>query len=747
MRLRAPSAPALATAALAWALAGFALWGCDDGRVAGTEVENEIGFVYEPGGEPAAGAAVRIVPVGYNPQPGAAKVAAGVYKLETDAEGRYSVHGIPAGQYNILASKDGLAAFRDSINIDGPSSVLASDTLAATSDLSGIVRLQPNHNPATATVQLLGTTAYANVDAGGRFRLEGLAAGTYLARIATTLSDYTPLFVGIVVEAGKDLTWPDTLTPVYTGIPVIRGLMAAYDTASGVVRLSWAKSDYPNLIGYLVYRDTLLARTLSTVPLNRFRVVDTGYADTLSWTLGSPDEPDQRWEYRVAVLASNGKAGEAFLSVPVTAVSPATRKTFVSIETEGTEADMASLGAPIRLIARFRNATLGNAVVAWRSRGSGSFLQVKEVAGREGADTLDVLAPLSAGAFAYEVQVLASEGKAWSADTTLLAVRWTRGKDRPLPAYARAGKFPYDMPIACLAGKVYVFGSRGAYSHPSVTAYDPGADAWSVAAEAPLLADPVALDGSLYLLADSSLSAYDPAADAWVPRAAPLVRRKEFTPVPALAAGDRLIAYDGAILTRDAGGAYLPSSMEAYDPARDAWAHLAPPYTLAPAKLIPYGGRIFKTGYRNLSEYDSAQDKWNVISAGLPAEALTPMAPADNALNFLFSGRQVATFLLDGNVADYRASLPALPPYTDYSFQVLDGRIYGLFQTGVDRITVVTYRRAENKWSIVEPIATRGNRFACAVAGDSLVVLSFYDRTIPDQYGRLPATYVYPPQP
>lgn len=732
---------------LALACGGVALWGCGDGRLAGTEVENEIGYVYEPGGAPAAGASVRVVPVGYNPQPGAAKASAGIYKLATDAQGRYSVHGIPGGQYNILASKDGLAAFRDSVNIDGAASALAADTLAATSDLSGIVRLQPNHNPATATVQLLGTTLYANVDASGRFRLDGLAAGTYQARIATTVPEYTPLFVRFVVPEGVSLAWPDTLRPIYTGIPVVEGLRASYDTAAGVVHLSWSPTGYPNRIGYLVYRDTLLARTLSSDPINRFRILDTAYEDTLAWPMLSPNEPDQHWEYRVAVLSSNGKPGESYLTAAVTAVSPATRKTFVTLETEGTEAEMTSLGSPIRLIARFRNATLGNVHVTWRSDASGTPVRERDVDGREGADTLEARAPSVVGDFAYEVRVTASGGRVWSADTTLLAVRWTRGKDRPWPAYARAGKFPYDMPMAYLGGKVYSLGSRGEYSHPSVTAYDPAADAWSMAAEAPFLADPIALGGSLYLLADSALYAYAPATDAWSPRAAPKVRRKEFTPVPALAAGSRLIAYDGVITTRENGsGAYLASSMEAYDPARDAWTSLAPPYTLTPGKLINQDSRLFKTGFRTLSEYDSAQDKWIVLSNGLPAETLIPMAPADNSLNFLFSGRMVATFQLEGNVADYRASLPPLPPYTDFSFQNLDGRLYGLFQTGADRITVIMYRRAENKWSIVEPIATRGNRFACVAAGGNLVVVSYYDHSSP-AYERLPATYVYPPQP
>ncbi|MBW8886629.1 MAG: carboxypeptidase regulatory-like domain-containing protein [Fibrobacteres bacterium] len=748
-----PSRAAIALAALT--CAGLALWGCGDDRVAGTEVENEIGYVFQPGGGPAAGAEVRVIPVGYNPLPGAAKgtagaskSAAGVYKLETDARGSYNLHGIPAGQYNILAAKEGLAAFRDSINIDGSPGVLASDTLAPTAGLSGIVQLQPNHNPATATVQFLGTTIYANVDAAGRFRLEGLAAGIYQARIATTLPEYTSLFVRFTVAAGTSTAWPDTLRPVYTGIPVIEDLKADYDTASGAVRLSWAKSDYPNLIGYLVYRDTLLARSLSTQPINKFRIVDTVYADTLAWTLASANEPDQHWEYRVAVLASNGKPGETFLSVPVTAVSPATRKTFVSLATEGAQAEMATVGGPIRIIARFRNATQGNAHVTWFSDASGSPVREKDVDGRQGADTLETKAPDSAGPFGYEVRVTDAAGRIWSADTSLLAVRWKRGKDRPWPAYASAGKFPYDMPIASIGGKVFVMGSRGEYSHPALTVYDPASDAWRMGSEAPVLAEPVPVGGALYLIADSSLWAYDPAADAWTARAAPLVRRKDFTPVPALAVGGRLIAYDGVILTRENGnGDYLPSSMEAYDPAADSWTRSAPPYSLAPAKLVAYGSRLFKTGFRTLSEYDSGQDKWNVISTGMPAEALAPMAALDNALNFLYGGRLVATLLLDGNVADYRASLPVLPAYTDYSFQVLDGRIYGLFQTGTDRITVITYRRAENKWSIVEPIATQGNRFACAVAGDSLVVISFYDRTLPDRYDRLPAAYVYPPQP
>ncbi len=736
-------------------LATIALTGCNSGndRVAGTEVENEVnvGMVFEPDGKPAVGAEVRVVPVSFNPQPAQSKAAASaaaVYKLETDARGRFNVAAIPAGQYNILASKDGLVAYQDSVVLTDAGSRLASDTLGAPGSLTGVVRLQPNHNPATATVQLLGTTVYANVDAAGRFRMDGLAAGIYAARVATTIAGYTPLYTRFTVSGGIVNVLADTLRPVYTDIPVITGVRVAYDTASGVAKITWDRSDYPNLLGYVVYRDTLLTRTLSTQPINPFRILDTAYADTLHWALRSPDEPPQAWEYRVAVLASNGKYGETFATAELQAVSPATLRTFIGLEVGGSLENMVSVGRPFRLIARFRNASLGNVHVTWKADSLNAPLREKTLSGQTGSDTLDWIAPLKPGLFGFEARITDAAGGVWTADTALLAVTWTRGADRPWPAYARAGKFPVDMPMLALDGKAYVFGSRGQESHPAMNVYDPTTDSWSKRAEAPVLGNPVVLEGKIWLASDSSFYAYDPTADAWTVKAPLRVHRQPLTAVPTLSVNGKVVVYDGQITTHEHGttGAYLASSMEAYDPAADSWSTLAPPYTIAQAGLITGNDRLFKTGYRTLSEYDFAGNKWSVISTGLPAEDVTPMATFENSLNLLFSQRQVMTFLLEGNTVDYRASLPALPAYTDYSFQVMGGNLYGLFQTATDHIVVAMYRRPENKWSLVPPLATHGNRFACAVVDTNIVVVSYYDLKSPRAEEK-PAVYTYPPVP
>ena len=717
-------------------------------KVAGTEVENEIGQVFEPGGGPAQGVAVRVVPISFNPQSQTAKTAANIYKLETNVKGQFSVAGIPAGQYNILASKADLVAFQDSVVINPGSTRLASDTLDVAGSITGVVGLQPNHNPASVTVQLLGTTFFTNVDAAGRFELKGLAEGVYSAKISTSLADYTPLYKSLAVKSGVRTEVADTLKPIYIGMPVVTGLHARYDTLSGAVSLSWNPATYANLLGYVVFRDTSLTRTLSSQPINKLRLLNTTYVDTLKWALKDVNEPPQFWEYRVAILGSSGKYGEAHEIASVKAVSPAIVRTFISLKAENTMQEMVTVGHTFQVIAHYGNILQSNKHLAWYLDSAKTPLREKTLASKSGDDTLQMQAPEDTGPMQLQVRVVDAAGQEWMAEIILQVVTWTRKADRPVLAYARAGKFAVDMPLVEAGGKIFVFGGRSSDPHPTLTAYDPAASKWSIKTEAPVLGNPVSMNGKIYLASDSALHVYDPSSDVWMPKSPLLIKREPLTSIPALEVGGKLLIYDGLIVSKQPGnpGVYISSSMEQYDPDKDAWTLLTAPNTISSAGLFSHQGRIFKTGFRTLYEYNFTKTIWETASSGLPPEEATPMVPFENTLNFLFNRRQVAAYLLDQDVVDYRANLPDMPNYTDFSFHVMDGKIYGLFQTGEDRITVAMYRRAENKWSLVPPIATVGNKFAAVVAGSKLYVVSYYDLRSPKRE-MLPSLVEYPPVP
>src|SRR5690606_5717309 len=127
---------------------------------------------------------------------------------------------------------------------------------------------QPGDFTAAATVQLLGTQAYANVDDDGFFTLPPLAPGEYRAAINVALPNYSVLFASVSVRSGGIDTLADTLRPRYLGIPQVTGLQAEFDTLAQQVRLTWSKTRFVNWKEYLVFRDPKGAVLKSIVPLS-----------------------------------------------------------------------------------------------------------------------------------------------------------------------------------------------------------------------------------------------------------------------------------------------------------------------------------------------------------------------------------------------------------------------------------------------------------------------------------------------
>lgn len=122
------------------------------------QAEGGVGRIYLAGGDPAPGARVRFYTVDHVPQnAGSAKVSAVVHETLTDSAGRYTIDSLPPGEYNILSELDGKYGYADSVVVGSLRSFLPDDTLREAASVTGAVRLQPNHSPRTATVQVLGT--------------------------------------------------------------------------------------------------------------------------------------------------------------------------------------------------------------------------------------------------------------------------------------------------------------------------------------------------------------------------------------------------------------------------------------------------------------------------------------------------------------------------------------------------------------------------------------------------------------
>jgi hypothetical protein len=316
-RLRSLPAGLLLTAALC--LPG--LGGCLDG---GTEIPNELhGRVYTPSGTPAAFAEVTLYDVDYTPGQSEAR---GKVQVRADSSGWYRFKKIRNGAYNVVASGGDVLAYVDSLVLRGGRILERSDTLREAGAIVGTVKLQPQHDPRNAIVQILGTDYYENVSESGRFVLDELPPGVYRLRVFTQLPDYVPLFRRVTVRAGAVDTLGEPLEPFYSGVPVVQGLKAAPDS-TGRVRLSWNKSPYPKTESYLIYRDPVGATTLSTTPYRR--VQDTVFHDTLYAVNPRPgqlaylDSNVVAYTYRVRILDNSDNIGGVLGSVTTTSVAPA----------------------------------------------------------------------------------------------------------------------------------------------------------------------------------------------------------------------------------------------------------------------------------------------------------------------------------------------------------------------------------------------------------------------------------------
>ena len=87
------------------------------------------GYLVDAQGNPAKGAKVRFVPVGYNPH-ASAKALAAIDSTTTDSTGWYGFEVLQPGTYNRLACSSDLSelAYMDSLSVTTAAAVLPHDT-------------------------------------------------------------------------------------------------------------------------------------------------------------------------------------------------------------------------------------------------------------------------------------------------------------------------------------------------------------------------------------------------------------------------------------------------------------------------------------------------------------------------------------------------------------------------------------------------------------------------------------------
>lgn len=276
----------------------------DETYTAGTndETHTTVARILMPDGtSPAVGARVVLVPVD-----GTEIADSGV----VDEKG-HPVLGTPTdGVYAMTATLGIYASWTDSVKVvEGRLKLASDDTLEKAGSIAGIVLVQPQHDARTVVVNVLGTDAWANVGSNGSFVLPLLGSGTLRLKFSTTLPDYTPLYQTVRLAPGQAYVFPDTLRLPYTGIPVVQGLKARNDSATGDILLSWNAANHANLVDYVVYRDSAGAVEYSAKP----------YAATTStaWRDTTASDPlrTRTWRYRVAVRVSGNAVPGAWYEV------------------------------------------------------------------------------------------------------------------------------------------------------------------------------------------------------------------------------------------------------------------------------------------------------------------------------------------------------------------------------------------------------------------------------------------------
>lgn len=290
--------------------------------LAGTVDETDTGIeamLFNPDGTPAKEVSVKFFKVADT-----SKVP--VLEVFSDENGVFTTKGLGKGNYNIYAEKGSLVAFQDSITVYEDTAYIDNDTLETPKALSAFVGLQPNHDPRTVTVQVLGTDMYSNVNEDGTFTLNKMATGDFTFKLSTTLNNYTVTYKDITIETDTPDTLSDTLWLIYTGIPVVVGLTASYDTATGIVSLFWKNTKYGDLQDYLIYRDFYDTINLSSTPLSLAN--DTVFYDTIfnnvdeGGLFSFSDTNTYHFKYRVKIRNNSQEVGLSYKYIDIVTPSP-----------------------------------------------------------------------------------------------------------------------------------------------------------------------------------------------------------------------------------------------------------------------------------------------------------------------------------------------------------------------------------------------------------------------------------------
>ncbi|MEN9308191.1 MAG: hypothetical protein RL173_2123 [Fibrobacterota bacterium] len=246
----------------------------------------------------------------------------------TNRDGKVELKDLPRGYYSLLVTdKSGSASFVDSVYSDGAKVNVPSDTLRPTGSIKGKIKVQPQDDPKIAWVALVGTGFFRTIDNdSGTFLLTGVPAGSHTLVSRTDRSEYTSTFKTALVRPDS-VTDVGSIELVYTGLPIVTGIVGTWDSLGGIVELEWDASTSPIVKGYRVYRGTSRnsfdETYLGTVDSGTTRFVDTAFPVAKIGVASKGLFVDTSYvRYFVRVVGQKGEEGDRWNSWSATLRSP-----------------------------------------------------------------------------------------------------------------------------------------------------------------------------------------------------------------------------------------------------------------------------------------------------------------------------------------------------------------------------------------------------------------------------------------
>lgn len=243
-------------------------------------VTETIGLVVSSEGIPIEGVNIEFIPTDYIPQQ---KSGQFIHRTSNES-GEFSFIGIPDGAYNLMYTKGGELAFRESLSVvNGKLGSTIVDTLLPFGSVYGVVQLHENHNSGNVFILLRGTNRFCTpLDSTGQFTVDSLAEGEYRITFIADYDYYAQYDTTIIITSSLMDTLKDTITLEYLGIetPIISSM--EYDPAllHGTVR--WNAVESSSLAGYQVFRKA--AHRDSTPISIAYLVQDTFFVDSCNNT-------------------------------------------------------------------------------------------------------------------------------------------------------------------------------------------------------------------------------------------------------------------------------------------------------------------------------------------------------------------------------------------------------------------------------------------------------------------------------